>query len=328
MGWFTSGTARGGADEREGAKGVPREVLARIQQLRIRTHRLVDAGLSGGYRSTFRGQGIEFEEVRPYEPGDDVRSIDWRVTARTGEAFVKRFREERQLTMHLLVDTALELDFASRGRTKREAAAALAALIGFVGARHQDRVGLTLFGPEPGEHLRPKSDPRYVMRLVRELYAAPVTSGGSSLTKVLSGTEQALRRRRAVLFLVSDFASVADDGTEAGSTEWSDTLGRLAARHDVIAVRVLDPLELELPPAGIVRLARLDGSGRTLQIDTRARGVRAAYEEHARRRREALARAFRRARTEWIEVRTDADPTAPLVAFFKRRASRAGKVGG
>ena len=156
---------------------VPREVLARVQQLRIRTHRLVDAGLSGGYRSSFRGQGIEFEEVRPYEPGDDVRTIDWRVTARTGEPYVKRYREERQLTIHLLVDTALELDFASRGRKKRDAAAALAALIGMVGARHQDRVGLTLFGPEPGEHLRPRSDGRHVMRLVRELYGAPVTAG-------------------------------------------------------------------------------------------------------------------------------------------------------
>lgn len=323
MGWITRGTASGGSDEREGARGVPREVLARVQQLRIRTHRLVDAGLAGGYRSTFRGQGIEFEEVRPYEPGDDVRSIDWRVTARTGEPFVKRFREERQLTLHLLVDTALELDFASRGRTKREAAAALAALIGFVGARHQDRVGLTLFGPEPGEHLRPKSDPRYVMRLVRELYGAPVTRGGSSLAKVLRGTEQALRRRRAVVFLVSDFASIDDDGKEGGSDEWSETLGRLAARHDVIAARVIDPLEEELPAAGLLRLERLSGGGSPVVLDTRGADVRAAWQAWAIRRREALARAFRGARTESIDVRTDADPTAPLVAFFKRRASRA-----
>lgn len=324
MGWFTRGTASGGADERAGARGVPREVLARVKQLRIRTHRLVDAGLAGGYRSTFRGQGIEFEEVRPYEPGDEVRSIDWRVTARTGEPFVKRFREERQLTLHLLVDTALELDFASRGRTKREAATALAALIGFVGARHQDRVGLTLFGPEPGEHLAPKSDPRHVMRLVRELYSAPVTRGGSSLAKVLGATERALRRRRAVVFLVSDFASVDDDGRERGNTEWSDVLGRLAARHDVIAVRVLDPLEEELPEAGLVRMARLDG-GAARDVDTRDPKVRAAWARWAAERREALERAFRAARVEAIDVRTDVDPTAPLMALFKRRASRAGR---
>jgi uncharacterized protein (DUF58 family) len=326
LGWFTRGTARGGADEREGTRGVPREVLARIQQLRIRTHRLVDAGLAGGYRSTFRGQGIEFEEVRPYEPGDDVRAIDWRVTARTGEPFVKRFREERQLTIHMLVDTALELDFATRGRTKRDAAAALAALIGLVGARHQDRVGLTFFGPEPGEHLHPKSDPRHVMRLVRELYGAPVTRGGSSLTKVLRGTEQALRRRRAVLFVLSDFASIADDGTEAGTTEWSETLGRLAARHDVIAARVLDKLEVELPSAGLVRLESLSGGGTPLTIDTRGARVRAAWEAWAARRTAMFTQVFQRARTEWIEVRTDRDPTEPLVALFKRRASRAGRV--
>ncbi len=325
MGWFTQGTARGGADEREGAKGVPREVLARIRQLRIRTHRLVDAGLAGGYRSTFRGQGIEFEEVRPYEPGDDVRSIDWRVTARTGEPYVKRFREERQLTLHLLVDTALELDFATRGRTKRDAAAALAALIGFVGARHQDRVGLTLFGPEPGEHLDPRSDPRHVMRLVRELYGAPVTRGGSSLANVLRGTEQALRRRRAVVFLVSDFASVRDDGTEGGSSEWSDALRRLAQRHDVIAARVLDPFELELPSAGLMRLTTLSGAGEGLTLDTRSAAVRAAWAAWAARRRDALTAVFRSARVDAIEVRTDSDPTEPLVSLFKRRASRAGR---
>ncbi len=120
--------------------------MARVRQIQIRTHKLVNTALAGGYRSTFRGQGIEFEEVRPYQPGDEIRSIDWNVTARTGEPFVKSYREERQLTIHLLVDTALEMDFATFGETKRDAASQLAALLAFVAVRHQDRVGLTLFG--------------------------------------------------------------------------------------------------------------------------------------------------------------------------------------
>ncbi len=292
-------------------------LMARVRQIQIRTHRLVNTGLSGGYRSTFRGQGIEFEEVRPYQPGDEVRAIDWNVTARTGEPYIKSYREERQLTIHLCVDTALELDFATFGEIKRDAASEVAALISFVGIRHQDRIGLTLFGQEPGFHLGPGRQSRHVLRMIREIQAAAVTPGPSSLRRLLEGQE-ATMHKRSMVFVISDFSGVGADGSERGDRGWVDALGRLAARHDVIAIRLVDRFEEELPKAGIVRLARME-DGAVRDIDGRKAQVRQAWSEAAAERKAALAAVFRQARTEWIDIRTDGDLGAPLVRFFRQR---------
>lgn len=312
------------------------QLAARVRQIQIRTHRLVNTALAGGYRSTFRGQGIEFEEVRPYQPGDEVRSIDWNVTARTGEPFVKSYREERQLTIHLVLDTALEMDFATFGETKRDAASQLAALLSFVAIRHQDRVGLTLFGQEPGLHLEPGRASRHVLRLVREIQAAPVTAGPSSLLAALEG-QAATLKRRSLVFLFSDFGGVdadghevvrAPDGTLQRSGDWARVLQRLGSRHDVIAVRLVDRFEEELPPAGVLRLVRMQ-DGEMVEVDGRRAGVRAAWSEAATARRQALGEVFRRARVEWIDVRTDGDVAAPLTEFFHRRTqSRGPRAGG
>ncbi len=322
MGWLTGSTASGGADEVGGAPLLSPALMARVRQIQIRTHRLMNTALAGGYRSTFRGQGVEFEEVRPYQPGDEVRVIDWNVTARTGEPFVKSYREERQLTLHLLVDTALPMDFATFGETKRDAAAQLAALIAFVAVRHQDRVGLTLFGAEPGAHLGPGRQSRHILRLVREIQAAPVTPGHSSLHAVLKAQESTLRRR-AMVFVLSDFSSVDLDGNEGGSKEWVETLARLSRTHDVICVRLVDRLEEELPATGLLRLVRME-DGEVAEVDGRRAVEREAWSQHARARRDALGAAFRRARAEWIDVRTDGDFAAPLVRFFRRRAQARG----
>ena len=298
------------------------ELMARVRAIQIRTHRLVNTALAGGYRSTFRGQGLEFEEVRPYQPGDEVRAIDWNVTARTGEPFIKSYREERQLTIHLVIDTALEMDFATFGHTKRDAASQIAALISFVAIRHQDRVGLTLFGREPGLHLGAGSQSRHVLRIVREIQAAPTTPGPSSLRQALEGQEATLKRR-AMVFVISDFSGVAADGTERDgggrSAAWREALARLTNRHDVIAVRLVDRFEEELPEAGILRLARME-DGEVREIDGRRARTREAWRSAATDRRRALDRAFRRARTEWIDVRTDGDLAGPLVQFFRQRA--------
>ncbi len=333
MGWLTGTSASGGTSESEGAPLLAPSLMARVRVIQIRTHRLVNTALAGGYRSTFRGQGIEFEEVRPYQPGDEVRAIDWNVTARTGEPFVKSYREERQLTIHLLVDTALEMDFATFGETKRDAAAQLAALIAFVAIRHQDRVGMTLFGPEPGLHLDPGRQSRHVLRLVREIQAAPITKGPSSLAAALEGQERTLKRR-SMVFLFSDFASVGldggeDDGKGGRSADWMRSLGRLSARHDVIAVRPVDRIERELPEAGVLRLVRM-ADGEVAEVDGRRASVRTAWKAAADAKDAALAKVFRRARTEWIDVRTDGDLAAPLVEFFRRRvqARPAGAPGG
>jgi uncharacterized protein (DUF58 family) len=322
LGWLTGSTASGGADEAEGAPLLSPALMARVRQIQIRTHRLVNTALAGGYRSTFRGQGVEFEEVRPYQPGDEVRAIDWNVTARTGEPFVKSYREERQLTLHLLVDTALPMDFATFGETKRDAAAQLAALIAFVAVRHQDRVGLTLFGAEPGLHLGPGRQSRHILRLVREIQSAPVTPGRSSLRSVLQDQESTLHRR-AMVFVLSDFSSVDEHGLEGGSGEWVESLARLSRTHDVICVRLVDRLEEELPATGLLRLVRME-DGAVAEVDGRRESERAAWSDHATARREALGAAFRRARAEWIDVRTDGDLAAPLVRFFRRRAQARG----
>src|SRR6266850_671258 len=151
---------------------LARELMARVKQIRIRTHRLVNTALSGGYRSTFRGSGLEFSDVRAYQPGDEVRRIDWNVTARTGEAFVKTYAEERELTINLIVDTSRSMDFGSGRWTKRETAAQFCALISFVAMRHQDRVGLVMFGEQPGLHLTARKGGQHVLRVVREVIAA------------------------------------------------------------------------------------------------------------------------------------------------------------
>jgi len=292
------------------------ELMARVRQIQLRTHRLVSTALSGGYRSTFRGQGVEFSEVRPYQPGDDVRSIDWNVTARTGEPFIKRYAEERELTVHLIVDTSSSMDFGSRRWTKREAAAQLAALIAFVAMQHQDRVGLTLFGAEPGLHLPARKGSKHVLRIVREVIAAQPSGPGSDFETVLQH-ELRTFHRRGMLFLISDF--LAEDAGE----EWVDVLARLALRHDVIAIRVVDPLEEDLPAAGLVRLVEIE-SGVALELDSRSKTVREIWRARARGRRARLVDRLARARVELIDLPVERDLADPLVAFFRRRSLRHG----
>lgn len=299
---------------------LPPELMARVRQIRIRTHKLVSTALSGGYRSTFRGTGLEFAEVRPYLPGDDVRAIDWNVTARTGEPFIKTFAEERELTLDLVVDTSLSMDFGSRRWTKREAAAQLAALVAFVALRHQDRVGLTLFGEEPGLHLAPRKGSRHTLRIVREVLAAAPTPGASDLGAVLEHHLRAVRRR-GMLFVISDFLGLAP--APQGGESWGELLGRLALRHDLICVRIFDPLEEELPRAGIAVVREIE-SGRWIELDTRSRAVRESWAAAARERRAELLRTVERARAELIEVSTAGDIADPLAAFFRRRMQRYG----
>lgn len=290
-----------------------------MRQIQIRTHRLVTTALAGGYRSTFRGAGIEFEEVRPYQPGDDVRSIDWNVTARAGEPYIKTFAEERELTIRFLVDTSRSMDFGSRVWTKREAAAQFCALLAFVAMRHSDRVGLTMFGAEAGLHVDARKGTRHALRIVREVMAAPPTDGGSDLASVLEHDERA-SRRRSVVFLVSDFLGIEDAGVDA---PWVRALSRLAGRHDVIAARIVDPLEEELPAAGLLELHELE-SNKRVELDARSERVREAWRNAARRRTEHLDAALARARVDRLDVPTVGDLALPVLELFRRRQSRYG----
>jgi uncharacterized protein (DUF58 family) len=308
------GIVRSGPDE--GARNGPlleRDLAARVQRIRIRTHRLVTTALSGGYRSTFRGQGLEFSEVRAYQPGDDVRRIDWNVTARTGEPFLKSYAEERELSIELLVDTSRAMDFGSRLRTKREAAAQFSALVSFVALRNQDRVGLLLFGDAPGLHLRARKGSSHVLRIVREVLAARPAAGSGGLAEALVHTERTLRRR-SVVFVVSDFT---------GPNAWVDPMRRLALRHDVIAVRITDPLERDLPRAGLVEFEEIVG-GRRLEVDTDSARVREAWKHRAQERRARIDRDLACARADVVDLDAGGDLGEPVASFFRRRAARKG----
>ncbi|MBL8858921.1 MAG: DUF58 domain-containing protein [Planctomycetes bacterium] len=296
------------------------ELMARVRQIQIRTHRLVNTSLSGGYRSTFRGSGLEFSEVRAYQPGDDVRRIDWNVTARSGHPYIKTYAEERELTIQFVVDTSLSMDFGSRVRTKRETAAQFCALMSFVALRHQDRVGLTLFGARPGLHLPAKKKGSYVLRVVREVIAAPPEAGGSGFGPALE-TVSRVMRRRCVLFLVSDF--LAQSAPVPGEKDWLERLRELSRRHDVIAVRVTDPFELELPAAGLVELVEGE-SGRVVEVDTRSKAVRDAWRERAAARRTEQTALLSRAGVDILDLDTSKDLGEPILSFFARRAKRHG----
>lgn len=293
------------------------EFAARVRQVELYTHRLVSTALAGSWRSTFRGQGVEFEEVRPYQPGDDVRSIDWNVTARTGEPFVKAFREERELCLQLLVDTSLSMDFGTGPRSKREAAAQLCALFATVCVRSQDRVGLTLFGPQGMRHIRPGKSSTHVQRLIRDVFLAPVTAPVPSMAPVLEGLERAVSRRSMIL-LCSDFANLTPEDGEA-----SDRLRRLSMRHDVIALCFSDPFERALPPTGILELQD-PVSGRRIGVDGREAGVRSAWAEAYHARARALRSVLTRAGVDSIDIDTGADLVDPVLEFFKRRRQERG----
>jgi uncharacterized protein (DUF58 family) len=302
------------------------ELMARVQQIHLRTHKLVNTALAGSYRSTFHGTGLEFQEVRHYQPGDDVRAIDWNVTARTGEPFIKKYAEERELTVHLLIDTAGSMDFGSARFTKREAAAQFSALVSFVAMRNQDRVGLGLFGEKPGLHLDARKGNRHVLRVIREVTAARPTRKGSDHAAILEHSARGLRRK-GVVFLISDFLGVREEPSELDGPAgfWGDHLRSLAMRHDLIAVRVVDPLEEKLPKAGLIA-GMETSSGRRREIDSSSRRVRDAWSEAAAERDRVLSSVLAKARVARIDLRTDENLADPLVRLFRQRERRGARA--
>ena len=289
---------------------LPPEFLRQIRRLQLRARRAVEELLGGEYRSVFRGMGIAFEEVREYQPGDDIRAIDWNVTARMGHPFVKRFIEERELTLILAVDLSASLLFGGLAHEKRVVAAELAALLAFSAISNNDKVGLLLFTDGIERYLPPRRGVRHGMRLIRDvLFHRPVRRG----TSIQNALEylQRLHRRRRVVFLLSDFR---DRGYE-----WA--LRRAGFRHDLIAVRLTDPREEELPPIGLLELEDAE-SGDRARLDTTSPAVRRAYAEAARDRRDAFLQLARSARADVIEVATDGRHLDALIRFFRRRERR------
>src|SRR5258707_9686864 len=271
---------------------LPREVLRQIRRLQLKARRAVEDLLGGEYHSVFKGSGIAFDEVREYQPGDDVRSIDWNVTARMGHPFVKRFIEERELTVLLVVDCSGSQQFGTRIQQKREVAAELAAVLAFSAISNNDRVGLLQFTDRVERFVPPRKGVRHVLRLIRDVLFFQPTHRGTSIREGLDYLNRVLHRR-TIVFLLSDFL---DCGFESA-------FKRTGRRHDLIAVRVADAREEELPPVGLVELEDAE-TGAHVLLDTGSRRVREAYRRAAAERRETLRKLANSAGVDLIEVST------------------------
>lgn len=286
---------------------IPREMMRRIQRIQIHTSHVVDDLLAGQWHSAFKGRGIEFEEVRPYQVGDDVRTIDWNVTARAGEPFVKLFREERELSVMLLVDLSASQDFGTNLQTKRELITELGATLAFSAIKNNDKVGLSLFTDQIEKAIPPRKGKRHVLRLIRELLYCQPIGRGTHLKSALDHLNRTASQR-TVVFLISDFQ---DAGFEK-------TLRVTRKKHDVIPVMVNDQRELELPNVGLLRL-RDPESGRMVTVDTASRRHRAAFQKLQVAEAEKRDAVFRRLKMNPIRVATGEDYVEPLKRFFHRR---------
>jgi uncharacterized protein (DUF58 family) len=294
-------------------KADVRELMAKVGKIRILTRRLIDDQLSGDYHSTFKGQGVEFDEVRPYQAGDDVRTIDWNVTARTGVPFIKRFSEERELTVLFMVDVSGSQSYGSRGRSKADLAAEVTALLAMTALRNQDKVGLVLFSDRVVKFIPPRKGRDSVLRLAREVLAASDgAEGGTDIAAALAFLG-GVQKRKAVVFFVSDFM--------APSTSFERSLRVAARRHDVIAVTVSDPAESLLPDAGLVELEDPE-TGELALVDTSSSAVRAAFAAAAADARGQRERFFRKTGIDGLELSTDRPYIDQIRALFRRRARK------
>ena len=297
-----------------------KELMAKVGRIRILTNRLIDDQLSGDYHSSFKGQGVEFDEVRPYTPGDDVRTIDWNVTARTGMPFIKRFSEERELTILFLVDVSGSQSYGSQRRSKMELAAEVTALLALTAIRNQDKIGLVLFSDKIVKYIPPRKGRDSVMRLVREVLAAEDGAEGatdiSEALRFLNGVQ----KRRAVVFLVSDFIA-SGTAREEGEGSFERLLRATAHHHDLVCVPVSDPAERTLPDVGLVEIEDPE-TGELLLVDTSSAKVRREFSERALEEESRLSRMFLKSGIETLYISTDKPYIDGVRALFKRRAKK------
>jgi uncharacterized protein (DUF58 family) len=289
---------------------LPREVIRQIRRLQIRARRAVEDLVGGEYHSVFKGMGLAFEEVRAYQPGDDVRAIDWNVTARMGHPFIKRYIEERELTVMLLIDCSASHHFGTQVQQKREVMAELAAVLAFSAVSNNDKVGLIACTDRVERFVPPRKGSRHVLRLIRDVLFFQPVHRGTSLREGLDYLNRILHRR-AIVFLLSDFL---DRGFER-------SLKRTARHHDLIAIRITDPREEEIPDVGLLELEDAESGDRFL-LDTGSRRVRVAFAQAARQRHEALLQLVRSSRADLIEVSTDGGHLDALIRFFRLREQR------
>ena len=295
-----------------------KELMAKVGKIRILTNKLIDDQLSGAYHSTFKGQGVEFDEVRPYVPGDDVRTIDWNVTAKTGLPYIKRFSEERELTILFMVDVSGSQGYGSVRRSKMELAAEVTALLALTAIRNQDKIGLILFSDQIVKYIPPRKGRDSVMRLVREVLAAEDSAtGGTDIAAALKFLNS-VQKRRAVVFLVSDFLL---SSVKPQTSSFEQLLRATARHHDMVCVPVSDPAERELPDVGLVELEDPE-TGELVLVDTSSAAVRRRFSATASEENEELKRFFLKTGIDTLTIATDRPYIDEVRALFKRRARK------
>ncbi|NQV72404.1 DUF58 domain-containing protein [bacterium] len=286
---------------------IPKELFRKIRQIEIRTKGLVRNIFGGEYHSAFKGTGMEFAEVRPYQFGDDIRNIDWNVSARYDETFIKVFEEEREQTVMLAVDISGSEDFASVGQYKREMAAEICAVVAFSAIQNNDKVGLLLFSDQVELFVPPKKGKKHVLRLIRDLFAHQKKSNGTNIKVALDHLVRVLHRRSIVMML-SDFMD----------SNFETSLRAIARRHDTIAVHMVDPVEMDLPDVGLLEVTDAE-TGHQVLVDTGSEDVRNLYVSQAIERERTVEMMFRRLRIDRVPIHTDEGYLDPLIRFFRRR---------
>lgn len=286
------------------------EIIKHVRHIEIRSKRLVNELFSGEYHSIFKGRGMEFQEVREYQPGDDIRLIDWNVTARQGVPFVKKFREERELVVMLVVDHSRSGEFGTRQQFKNELAAEICAVLAFAAIFNNDKVGMILFTDEVERYIPPKKGTSHVLRLVREALSFEPRRSGTSLTTTLQFLNR-VQKRKSVVFLISDFFD----------RDYQKALTISGRRHDLIAIRIIDPREQLVPPVGLVELEDAE-TGLRVVVDTGDPNVLESFRRRAADHERRVAEAFKKSRTDRIAIQTGKSYIEPLVAFFRQRERR------
>lgn len=289
---------------------LPRELLRQVHRLQLRARRAVEDLLGGEYRSIFKGPGLAFEEVREYQAGDDIRAIDWNVTARMGHPFVKRFVEEREQTIVLLVDASASMLFGTQAKPKRDVVAELAAVLACAAAANKDRTGLILFTDRVERFLPPRRGSRHVLRLIRDVLFFQPKRRGTNLAEALRVLDR-VQHRRAIVFLLSDFTDRA-----------ADRMLRIAGRrHDLIALAIRDPREEALPPAGLLAVEDPE-TGQTAWLDTGRRAMRDRFAERQQANAASLEKLARSAQIDFVPINTDGGHLEALARFFRLRQLR------
>jgi len=289
---------------------LPKELVRKIRRIQITTCRLVNQALAGEYHSVFKGRGMEFDEVREYQHGDDIRTIDWNVTSRAGHPFVKRYVEERELTVMLLVDGSASGSFGSSGKTKAEVAAEISALLAFSAIKNHDRVGAILFTDRVEKFIPPRRGNTHVLRVIRELLYYRPEKQGTRIQQALEHLNLVVHKR-AVVFLISD---LLDRGFE-------QALKVANRRHDVVVIQIVDPRERELPAVGILEIRDAE-TGRIVHVDTSLPKVRSAYLAYWERQRENQKKLFQSHRVDHVLINAAEPYDVPLVRFFQERQRR------